>query len=67
MMLKFIVPGVLIITLVLSGPATAQDQPLSEEDAEVIEVLDLLENLDVLEENLDLLEFLTEVGDENED
>lgn len=67
MILKKIVLGVLIMTLIYTLPALAQDEEISDEDVEVIEVLDILENLDVLEEDLDLLEFLTEVGDENEE
>ncbi len=67
MILKKIVLGVLIMTLIYTLPALAQDEEISDEDVEVIEVLDILENLDVLEEDLGLLEFLTEVGDENEE
>ena len=45
----------------------AQDEEMSAEDEQVIEVLDILENLEVLEEDPDLIEFLTEVGDDYEE
>lgn len=62
---------ILIITIFLaltSGlPIMAQDDELSEEDEQVIEMLDILENLEVLEEDPDLFEFLTEIGDDYEE
>lgn len=57
----------LFLALVSSYPIMAQDDELSEEDEQVIEMLDILENLEVLEEDPDLLEFLTEVGDDYEE
>ena len=57
----------LFLALASSYPIMAQDDELSEEDEQVIEMLDILENLEVLEEDPDLLEFLTEVGDDYEE
>ena len=57
----------LFLALTSSHPIMAQDDGLSKEDEQVIEMLDILENLEVLEEDPDLLEFLTEVGDDYEE
>ena len=57
----------LFLALASGSPGLAQDEELSPEDEQVIEVLDILENLEVLEEDPDLIEFLTEVGDDYED
>ena len=57
----------LFLALASIHPIMAQDDELSEEDEQVIEMLDILENLEVLEEDPDLLEFLTEVGDDYEE
>jgi hypothetical protein len=57
----------LILALASGSPILAQDEEISPEDEKVIEVLDILENLEVLEEDPDLIEFLTEVGDDYED
>ena len=45
----------------------AQDDELSEEDEQFIEMLDILENLVVLEEDPDSIEFLIEIGDDYEE
>ncbi len=44
----------------------AQDEAISDEDLEVIQILEILENLDLLEEDLDLLETMSDIGDEYE-
>ena len=44
----------------------AQDEALSEDDLEVIQILELLENLDLLEEDLDLLETMTDIGEDDD-
>ena len=67
MKLRLMVLGVLIGIGTYILPAAAQEDVISEEDEEVIQVLGILENLEVLESDLELLEFLTEVGDENEE
>jgi hypothetical protein len=57
------------VTFILASgcPVWAQEDDIPAEDREVIEVLDILENLEVLEEDLELIEFLTEVGDDYEE
>lgn len=67
MELKKMIIGAILLMLIYGYPAPAQEEEISAEDTEVIEVLDLLDNLEVLEEDLDLMEFLTEVGDEYEE
>lgn len=67
MRLKQIVLLTVLFMLVSGSLVFAQDEAMTVEDEEVIEVLDILENLEVLEEDLDLIEFLTEVGDDYEE
>ncbi len=67
MVLRLIILGMLIGIGAYILPAAAQEDVISEEDEEVIQVLEILENLEVLESDLELLEFLTDVGDENEE
>jgi len=57
----------IFLALTSGSPVLAQEEEISPEDEQVIEVLDILENLEVLEEDPDLIEFLTEVGDDYED
>ena len=67
MELRKMIVGVILLLLVYGYPSLAQEEEISAEHTEVIKVLDLLENLEILEEDLDLMEFLTEVGDEYEE
>ena len=67
MKLKKMIIGVILLMQVYSCPILAQEEEISAEDIEVINVLDILDNLEILEEDLDLMEFLTEVGDDYED
>jgi hypothetical protein len=62
---KKIIVGFMIFILVHFDAGYAQEE-ISDEDLEAIQILDILENLDLLEENLDLLDTMTEIGDENE-
>jgi hypothetical protein len=62
---KKMIVGFMIFVLVHLDAGYAQEE-ISDEDLEAIQILDILENLDLLEENLDLLDTLTEIGDENE-
>lgn len=64
MRIKQILIGALLFAMASGSPVTAQEEEISAEDEQVIEVLDILENLEVLEEDPDLIEFLTEVGDD---
>ena len=64
---KQVLISVFLLLLATGSPIFAQEEEISAEDAKVIEVLDILENLEILEENPDLIEFLTEVGDDYED
>ena len=65
--LRKVIIGVILLMLVNGYPSLAQEEEISAEDIEVINVLDILDNLEILEEDLDLMEFLTEVGDEYEE
>ena len=67
MKLRIIVLGILIGVFAYLVPVAAQEEAITEEDEEVIQILGILENLDVLESDLELLEYLTEVGDDNEE
>ncbi len=62
---KKMIVGFMIFVLVHVDAGYAQEE-ISDEDLETIEILDILENLDLLEEDLDLLNTLTDIGDENE-
>jgi len=57
-----------VATLVLSHACVgvAQDEVITDEDLEVIQILEILEDLDLLEEDLDLLETMTEIGEDDE-
>ena len=57
----------ILMTLTSGLPVMAQDDDISQEDEQVIEMLDILENLEVLEEDPDLIEFLTEIEDDYEE
>jgi hypothetical protein len=48
------------------GAGFAQEDEISDDDLEIIQILEILENLDLLEEDIDLLETMTEIGDEDE-
>ena len=63
MELKKTIIGAILLTLLCANPGLAQEEEISIEDEEVIGILDLLDNLETLQEDLDLMEFLTEVGD----
>ena len=67
MRIKRILIIAIFLALTSGLPVMAQDDELSEEDEQVIEMLDILENLEVLEEDPDLIEFLTEIGDDYEE
>ena len=62
MRIKQMLISAIFLALASGSPVVAQDGEISAEDEQVIEVLDILENLEILEEDLDLIEFLTEVG-----
>ena len=67
MELRKMIIGVILLMLLYGYPSLAEEEEISDEDTEVISVLDILDNLEILEEDLDLMEFLTEVGDEYEE
>jgi len=62
---KKMIVGFVIFVLVHIDAGYAQEE-ISDEDLEAIQILEILENLDLLEEDLDLLDSMTEIGDENE-
>ena len=55
-----------VILVLMHLDAGYAQEEIADEDLEVIQILDILENLDLLEEDLDLLDSMTEIGDENE-
>ena len=64
-----LIKALVVLTIWLSihaNPGFSQEENISAEDQEVIELLNILENLDLLEEDLDLLDTLTEIGDDHE-
>ena len=63
---KQMIVGFMIFVLVHLDAGYAQEE-ISDEDLEAIQILDILEDLDLLEEDLDLLDSMTEIGDENEE
>ena len=62
---KKMIIGFMIFVLVHLDAGYAQEE-ISDEDLEAVQILDILENLDLLEEDLDLLDTMTDIGDENE-
>ena len=62
---KKMIVGFVIFLLVHLDAGYAQEE-ITDEDLEAIQILDMLEDLDLLEEDLDLLDSMTEIGDENE-
>lgn len=62
---KKMIVGFVIFVLVHIDAGYAQEE-ISDEDLEAIQILDMLDDLDLLEEDLDLLDSMTEIGDENE-
>ena len=66
MFLKKIISGVAIFIFAQGITGFAQEDEISDEDLEIIEYLEIIENLDLLEEDMDLLETMTELGDEDE-
>ena len=70
MFLKKIISGIAIFIFAHGIAGFAQEDEMSDEmsdeDLEIIQNLEILENLDLLEEDIDLLETMTEIGDEDE-
>ena len=66
MFLKKIISGVAIFIFAHGITGFAQEDVISDEDLEIIENFEIIENLDLLEEDMDLLETMTELGDEDE-
>lgn len=66
MKLKKALIALTILISVHANSGFTQEEEISAEDLEVIELLDILEDLDLLEEDLDLLDTLTEIGDDHE-
>ena len=66
MKLKRIILAIAALMLSHACVSFAQDEVLSDEDLEIIQILEILEDLDLLEEDLDLLETMTEIGEDDE-
>jgi len=65
----FLMKTILGLTLFIFAHAYAghaQEEEISDEDLEIIQIFEILENLDLFEEDIDLLETMTEIGDEDE-
>jgi len=66
MLFKKIISGIAIFLFAYGVAGFAQEDEISDDDLEIIQILEILENLDLLEEDIDLLETMTEIGDEDE-
>jgi len=66
MLFKKIISGIAIFLFAHGVAGFAQEDEISDDDLEIIQILEILENLDLLEEDIDLLETMTEIGDEDE-
>ena len=66
MFLKKILSGITIFIFAHGVAGFAQEDEISDEDLEIIQIIEILEDLDLLEEDIDLLETMTEIGDEDE-
>ena len=66
MLFKKIIYGITIFLFAHAVAGIAQEDVISDDDLEIIQIFELLENLDLLEEDMDLLETMTEIGDEDE-
>jgi hypothetical protein len=62
--LKKTIISAILATLICGYSGLAQEEEISVEDGEVIEMMEILDNFETLQVDMDLLEFLTEVGDE---
>lgn len=66
MLFKKIISGIAIFLFAYGVAGFAQEDEISDDDLEIIQILEILEILDLLEEDIDLLETMTEIGDEDE-
>lgn len=66
MLFKKIISGIAIFLFAYGVAGFAQEDEISDDDLEIVQILEILENLDLLEEDIDLLETMTEIGDEDE-
>lgn len=66
MLFKKIISGIAIFFFAHGVAGFAQEDEISDDDLEIVQILEILENLDLLEEDIDLLETMTEIGDEDE-
>jgi hypothetical protein len=66
MFFKKIISGIAIFAIAHGVAGFAQEDEISDDDLEIIQILEILENFDLLEEDIDLLETMTEIEDEDE-
>ena len=66
MNLKKIISAIAALVISHACVSFAQDEVISDEDLEIIQILEILEDLDLLEVDLDLLETMTEIGEDDE-
>ena len=67
MSLRRLIIAVIVMLMTHTCPVVhAQDEDISDEDQEIIENLEILEELDFLEEDLEIIQYLDEIGDDDE-
>jgi len=66
MFLKKIILGLTLFVFAHAYAGHAQEEEISDEDLEIIQIFEILENLDLFEEDIELLEAMTEIGDEDD-
>ena len=66
MIFKKIIIGFAVFFFTHVPAGFTQEEEISDEDLEVIQIFEILENMELLEEDIDFLETVTEIGDEDE-
>lgn len=67
MSLRRLIIAIIVMLMSHTYPEVyAQDEDISDEDQEIIENLEILEELDFLEEDLETIQYLDEIGDDDE-
>lgn len=67
MSLRRLIIAIIVMLMAHTYPVVyAQDEDISDEDQEIIENLEILEELDFLEEDLEIIQHLDEIGDDDE-
>ena len=64
--LRKIILGIALLIFSHVPIGLTEEDVISDEDLEVVQILEILENLDLLEEDIDLLETMTEIGEDDD-